>query len=485
MPTRSLFLFIIIVKTTTVYGSGVVDTVGWTTRDRQFLGPAVRYIYYDTLRGLHIIYKDGYGAIRYNFKPKNENWRFPQPVTINSYPRNLGSLDINITNGKALISADYLNRGQRVISYFIDSACGAAKFTENQIAVGPQYNHIAAARFGYPKFAAIRNDSLFYYSPWSLRNLGPIGPFPLHNLAASKISSRLGFLWVDYSSHKLFFRETPDNGGTWYPLHSLSDSIPNQFNRSLFGGGLVYDSIQPHLVLELFDGENRGWVQLWHYCQYQYPALSFIYEYRFPDTNRLGHHTAALDRPSIGIDRRRINSDLNRLYVVWEQFNPDNIDPGTGIARADIWASASFDNGRTWTSPLRLTSPDETSKRFPCLAEIVNDTLHILYFADREAGTWELDEGQATRNAVIHLRVPSEIFLHQSSIDRSDPPLDNNIPTILNARTLKSFPRSFNLYDPSGRKLTSHNLHLLPPGVYFIQISTSSGPTVKPMLKPN
>jgi len=464
------------------YPSVITDTVGWTTRDRQFPGPALRYIYYDTLRGLHITYKDGYGAIRYSFKPRGENWCFRQPVLLNPYPRNLGSLDINITNGRPLISADRLEQGRRVVSCFSDSNAGAGRFYETEIATDARFSLVAAARFGYPKFAAIRNDSLYYLSPWSFRNLGPIGPFPRHNIAASKISSRLGFVWAEHTSRKLFFRETPDNGGTWYPVHSLSDSVPGPLNRSLFAGSLVYDSIQPHLVCDLYDGTDRGKVQLWHYCPYQRPAWSLICEYRFPDTARLGLHTLALDRPAIGIDRRRINSDLNRLYVVWEQFNPDNIDPVTGIARTDIWGCASFDNGRTWTLPVRLTQPDETSKRFPSLAEVVDDTLHILCFADRQAGSWELGEGNATRNAVIHLRVPAEIFTSQPVENHSITAL--RIPTILNARTVNLLPADFHLYDRTGRKVPARNLHLLPAGVYFMQIPAPSGQIVQPLVKP-
>lgn len=464
------------------YPSVITDTVGWTSRDRQFSGPALRYIYYDTLRGLHIIYKDGYGVIRYNFKPRGENWRFRQPVRVNAEPRNLGALDIDITRGRVLIATDYRQRGKRTLSCLIDSAPGTANFREITVATGARAGLVAAARFGYPKFAAIRNDSLYYLSPWSFRNLGPIGPFPRHNIAASKISSRLGFVWAEHTSRKLFFRETPDNGVTWYPVRSLSDSVPGPLKRSLFAGSLVYDSIQPHLVCDLYDGTDRGRVQLWHYCPYQRPAWSLICEYRFPDTARLGLHTLALDRPSIGIDRRKIRSDLNRLYVVWEQFDPDNLDPVTGIARADIWGCASFDNGRTWTLPVRLTPRDETSKRFPSLAEVVDDTLHILYFADRQAGTWELGEGSATRNAVIHLRVPAEIFTSQPVENHSTPALQ--IPTILNARTLNLLPADFHLYDRTGRKVTARNLHLLPAGVYFIQIPAPSGQIVRPLVKP-
>jgi len=452
------------------------DTIGWTTRDRQFLGPAVRYLACDTSRGLHALYKTGYGEIRYNFKPRGGNWRWHEGITVNPYQRNLGCLDYDITNGSALIATDYLFKGKRVISFFTDSACAAAEFHETGIATGPQFNLIAANRYGYPKFTAIRNESLYYYSQWSRRNLGPIGPFPLHNLVASKISSRLGFIWTEYYSKKLYFRETPDGGGTWYQTHSLSDSVPSEFRYSLFGAGIVYDSIQPHLVIDFFDGRNRGSIQLWHYCQYQTPSWSFITQFNLPDTTRLGLHTAAIDRPSIGIDPRKKHSDQNRLYVVWEQFDPENIDPVTGIARADIWACGSFDNGRTWTQPVRLTQPDETSKRFPYLAETVNDTLHIIYFADRQAGSWELGEGEQTLNPVIYLCVPAAIFTTGIAESSSEPGQIHNPPTIIirsNPNRLLAQIQNGKLFDPSGRTYSIQDLPDLPVGVYLLKTPDS------------
>jgi hypothetical protein len=452
----------------------LVDTVGWTTRDRQFAGPAVRYIALDTLRGLHIVYKDGNGVIRYNFQPAGGGWRFAQPIAINTYPRNLGCLDINITTGRAVISADYLNRGERRITCFVDQGTGVAAFQEMEIARGFRSSLVAASRYGYRKYAAIIRDSLYYCSPWSARSLGPIGPFPLHNFTASKQSNRLGFVWTDYSTGRLYFRETPDGGGSWYPVHSLSDSIPGRFRFSQFGAGLVYDSIQPHLVCDLYDGQNRGRIQLWHYCQYQQPNWSLITEYRFPDTGRLGISTAALDRPSIAIDRRKINSDLNHLYVVWEQFDPENIDPLTGIARADIWASFSADNGRTWSRARRLTEPDQTSKRFPVIADVATDTLYILYFADQQAGIWELGEGKRIRNPVILLRVPVELFLNPEP-DRS--PADDHqqlreIPSVVSVRKLEQLlpaTTGFTLFDRAGRKIPASGFSRLQPGVYFLR----------------
>lgn len=473
-----LCLFLILAIAT---GELVVDTIGWTDRDLQFLGPALRYLAYDTMRGLHATYKTGYGEIRYNFKPKGENWRWKEGILVNLYPRNLGCLDYNIQNGKAMISTDYLMRGTRYISYFIDTATGKGRFSEETFAYGPQHNLIGAGCYGHPRFAAILNDTLCYYSTVSLFKLGEIGPFSRHNLIAAKVSSRLGYIWTNSNSGELFLRETPNNGGTWYQIKNLSVTVPSSFNRSIFGVSGVYDSIQLHLIADLYNGVNRGTIQLWHYCPYDTPPWHFIYEYAIRDTTKLGRHTAALDRPSIGIDRRREAVNLNRLYIVWEQFDEKNIDPKTDLYRADIWAAHSSDNGRTWTAPIRLTTPDSTSKRFPFLAEIVNDTLHILCFADLIAGSWELGEGEPTLNPVIYLRVPADIFsqpgVSEAFLETPRPmPIS---PTIISSGN--KLPGGIKIYNNLGRRIDPQTFNRGPAGVYFLQLTSSTG--IQPIVK--
>jgi len=477
----------------------VIDTVGFTTRDRQVYGPARRYIVNDTLSGIHVVWKDSLSTIRYNFRPRYGTWRWENGMVVNSYPRNLGCLDVDITAGSALIATDYLALGVPQLSYFIDTTPGQGRFIEQTVAAGYRDNLVGTTNYGWPKFAAIRDETLFYRSTLTSYRLGAVGPFPAHNLAASKQSGRLGCIWAvtdGPDQGALYLRQSPNNGGQWYSLVKLSDSVPSQLNRSLTGAGAVYDSIRIHLVADLYDGTNPHHSQIWHYCPYDTPAWHLVHEYSLPDSVELGDHALACGRPSIGIDRRRLATDMNQLYVVWEQFDPENIDPGTGLARADIWASHSPNNGRTWTTPLRLTQPDSTSKRFPFLAEVVDDTLHILCFADRSAGFWEQGQGEKTRNPVLYLRIPARALTGIAEIPNSALRTPHfALRTIVRSvlflpRTLESqsgYPRAqsstpWTLFSLSGQKVTDlfpgpNDLRQLAPGVYFIRVQTGAGTT--------
>lgn len=384
----------------------LVDTVGWTDRDLQFYGPALRYLVYDTTFGTHVVWKNGYGEIRYNHCPRHGTWRWPTGTVINRFQRNLGCLDIDVRNGWAYISTDYLWRGRPVISYFADSAAGAGSFRETRLAYDRRHNLVAASDRGYPKFAALSADSIYYYGYFGGVPLGEVGPFPSHNLAVSKQSGRFGYIWTtNQGPHagRLYLKQTPNNGANWYATVSLSDSVPSTYNRSLLGACATYDTIRLHLIADLYDGTNRYDVVFWHYCPYLSPPWHVALHVALPDTTPIGTRNLAACRPSIGLDRRR-----QEFYIVWEQFDPGNIDPRTGLARADIWASRSRDYGCTWGDPQRLTGPDSVSHRFPFLAEVVDETLRILCFGDRVAGVWEQGEGEQTVNPVLLLRIPAD-----------------------------------------------------------------------------
>jgi hypothetical protein len=388
-----------------VVATPLADTVGRTSRDRQMHGPAVRYVVNDTLSGIHLVWKDGIGEIRYNFRPRGGSWRWPAGSTVNPLPRNLGCLDVDVTTGRAVISADRLGSGSGIISQFTDSAAGVGYFVESDVALDHRHGLVAAANYGYTRQLAVRNDTLFFRSILASFRLGRVGGYPTFNVAASKQSGRYGCVWAvndGPDAGRIYFRQTPNSGGQWYPLVSISDSLPSLLNRSLNSGACAYDSIRVHVALETYDGADVLHSQIWYYCPYDTPAYYRVRDCRLPSSARLGLHSLAAGRPSVALSR-----DRKAVFVVWEEFDTGNVDSVTGLARADIWAARSPDYGRTWHEPRRLTEPDETSKRFPFVAEVVDDTLHIVYFADRRAGLWENGEGEPTDNAVVYLRVPA------------------------------------------------------------------------------
>jgi len=463
----------------------VAETIGFTTRDRQMYGPAVRYVAFDSLSGTHAVWKDGYGSIRYNFRPRSGGWRWPGGMVINVEPRNLGSMDVNVRLGSAMISADHLSRNSHILTRLVDGGPGTGDFHEEEVSGNCRYTLVGAANFGFYKFAALSGDSLIYQALAGAKRIGHVGAFPAFNVAVSKQSGRYGFIWAETEGPDrgtLFLQETPNNGADWFAVSRLSDSVPSLLSRSLLAGCGTYDTIRLHLAADFYDGNDVLHSQIWHYSKYPTPSWHLVHDYSCPSGTRLGDDALAADRPSIGMNR-----SLDELFAVWEQFDPDNVDPLTGLCRADIWAARTTTGDYHWGPPVRLTVPDSTSKRFPFLSEVVNDTLHIIYFADRVAGFSEQGQGPQTSNAVIYLRVPADMLPtgipESSALPGPRPTLDawpnpfrgtTTIRVSGSAFTVHRSSFAVRVFDAAGRLVQSTSLG---PG---LPLSVSFGGSVRP-----
>ena len=471
----------------------VAETIGFTSRDRQMYGPAVRFLAFDSLSGTHAVWRDGYGVIRYNFRPRGEGWRWPGGMVVNSEPRTLGSMDVNVVQGSVMISTNFLSGDTYILTRLVDSGPGTGRFHEDRAVANCRYTLIGAANFGFYKFAAMSNDSLIYRALSRATTLGHVGAFPAFNLAVSKQSGQYGYIWAETEGPDrgtLFLRETPNNGANWFAISRLSDSVPSTLTRSFFSGCGTYDSTHLHLVTDMYDGSDVLHSQIWHYSKYQEPRWRLVHEYSCPPGTPIGDDALAAGRSSIGMNRT-----LGQLYAVWEQFDSTNVDPITGLCRADIWAARTAGAAHSWSPAVRLTEPDSTSKRFPFLSEVVNDTLHIIYLADKVAGFSEQGQGTQTTNAVVYLRVPVDVLPSAVSESPDSPtirpgiaafpnPFANTVSIRLSGRSLvpRRSPVGVRVYDASGSLVHSSSgirnssftldLHRIPPGVYFVTAGT-------------
>ncbi len=445
----------------TAAGQVVVDTVGWTDRDHQMYGPAVRYVCNDTARGIHAVWKDSLGAICYNFRPRGQDWRWPDGMRISPYNRNLGSMDIEPAAGNAIIGFDFIFRAEPWSAYYEDSAAGAGRFTEWVMSRNHRHIVTACGRYGSPKFATARNDTAFHSSLFSFQRLGRAGPFPGHNISGARRSGRYCHTWIESDgpdANTLWLRETPNSGMQWFAPVNLTDSAPGRTARALLGAASLYDSIKLYVVTDFFDGRNRGSSEIWLYAKYDTPPWHFVHQHSVPDSGRLGDEALACCRPSIARSLR--NGDL---FAVWEQFDEDNVEPLTGLYRAAVWASRSQDSGATWGPARRLVGPDRWSWRFPFVAAEVSDSLRLICFPDSVAGFWEQGRGPRSLNPVVLLSVGADdLPVAVAEHARPATPVPTS-PTL--ARNLVPGPKE-KYYDAFGRAILPERP--LPPGVYFV-----------------
>jgi hypothetical protein len=146
--------------------------------------------------------------------------------------------------------------------------------------------------------------------------------------------------------------------------------------------------------------------------------------------SRCGGWRLNADRPSIAFNP----DNAGTIYVVWCNFAKfqelnaagdgfDVIDEemardtsGAGFSNAEMMVSISDDWGITWREPINITetrwdgdvAPDAgecKSENWHSVAYVADDTLHIQYILDLDAGGIAQEEGEATNDPVIYHRV--------------------------------------------------------------------------------
>jgi hypothetical protein len=414
--------------------SGAVDTVGGTTFDNQNSGPSLQMIAFDPEYGIHVAWTYSAQAstwpdrtMRYNFYDLGAsgwNWvdtsGFMGSGLDSQFRRTgYGTLDISPSDGAAIIGCHY-NTGGMPPSFAgtltRDLAPGVGSFNECNGAptlTGYFLPVVGSGPDGTLHYLLIRfeeSDNLYYSrstfwcdweDPVGWSQIGAYG----HNLAASKQSDKVLATWMtgNDDSTKLLYRVSTNAGASWDQVEALQPPTafgPDTATVPARGSGL------------LFDRDDNWWLATTVLpavgdSAYQNPAQVWLYNSVLSEWHRIhraqagtlaggfGSHAAICDRPSIGQ-----NPATGRLYATWEQFDSLNVEDSTGLLRADIWLSWS-DDGSTWGEPVRLTEPDQSSKRFPNLARIcAGDTLAVVFIQDVIAG-FNVDEvGAVSDNPV-------------------------------------------------------------------------------------
>jgi hypothetical protein len=428
-----------------------LDTVGGTTYDQQSSGPQPRIEYFDTGeagygKGIHVVwaYSGMEGDsnpdlnVRYNFYDMSLS---PPAWVFNSGPDSdfmhwgasvfgdrslLGNLDVNPNTHCAYFSAT-TDSGPAVAR---NSSPGRDSF---QPSGGPpsyllpliSLGHTGkthAAMSGGPGGTDLYYSVVDTWPKWSSPNhIPPPMPdpaFPTYAIASSPKNGNLCITWLDWSClpHRAYYRKSTDDGVTWLPPEELP--LPPAFtpgsDTAVAGIDLIpwYDPDDDeddalHIVATVAPviGESLyvSPAEIWHWSETSdWSQIARAGGDPAHLAGSLGEDAIYADRPTVGLDQY-----THGMICAWEQFDSTNVEPLTGQLRADIWMAQGDSTGVNWSSPVRVTSPDHTSKRFPCVSNWVSrDTCPVLYEIDQVAGFAVRGHGPWTENPIVVQWVP-------------------------------------------------------------------------------
>ncbi len=317
--------------------------------------------------------------------------------------------------------------------------------TIDQISGAPDVYHVVAHTFA-------DNNNIVY---WRFKETDAPqwrGPFILDstnslsfNVAADRSSDKIALITTDeYTStgnpvglRQVTYRESADNGMSWIDGTGLGDA------HKVFITGYSSPS-GPESWLEcLGDYANGGnlhviWIEkrdtLWgtYQCVIKHwdkstGSISTAAEALYDNTGRAGGRQLNLANLGIGFGDGSTtcsgHPNLDYLYITYVQFGgpttaQQNDKSAYGYMNGDIFLVASRDSGSTWCRPLNLTNTPSPgcsprlgfdscqSENWPSIARTVDDTIHVMYIADRDAGDCVFGQGYWTYNPVLYYRIP-------------------------------------------------------------------------------
>jgi len=423
---------------------GRIDTVGGTTYDWQVNGPSDQYVVVDPNYGVHVtwMYSSQMSGhtdrnMRYNFYDFSaEAWNFVDPTSfmnsgVNAFVdrSGYGMLDVNPVTGVAYIVA---HQGNIYPILARDAAPGAGIFdlcsgiSNADQHLWPSMNLTQSEQAHVALSDNLSRQYLLYskVNPWctwstpiSIPNgQVPDPQFPTYVAKGSKTSGKVVITWVYLNTssslpNEGYYRQSTNSGITW--AAPVQIPIPPAFSPGSestpsFHIGGIYPFLDHadnlHVVATIMPMiSGTAYIlpsEIWHWYQPTNTWHRIVRAECDPAhlSGGVGYNAVYACRPTLceGAD--------NEFVAVWEQFDSMNVEPATGLIRADIYAARSVDGGLTWGVGARLTDPGSDSKRYPSAAQKMHhDTVYIRYEADQVAGFGiaPYAQGPITENPII------------------------------------------------------------------------------------
>lgn len=507
---------------------GTLDTVGGTTYDWQTGMPTHRLTVYSAGHGVHTAWM--YSAslsntafpdrnIRYSFYDfATRTWLYSDPdfmqSGVNVYALRTGchALDADPATGRAVVVAHGGSPMHLIAARQIEPGSDIFEYSDGSPQTdGYQWPTASIDSAGTIHILPITPAYLMGYTrirqwpTWDVLH-NPYAPdpgFPTHNIAASKYSEKVTVIWEnstdDYAG---YYCTSTDGGDSWGPVDTLrppsgfgGDTIACFHITSFFPFYDRHDEL--HIAATVIpEVAGQGYTipaQVWHWCASNTPNWTKIHDYR-ADTLAagIGYNATSACRPSLGEDSR------GRLYCTWEQFDSLNYDPTTMLARADIYAAASEDNGVGWLPAVKLTEAANTSLRFPSVIDMCvpgePETLMVRYMIDPIAGFFVQGEHPGIECPIVVQKLPVTALGVGITEDRASATLPRALsvaPSILRDRVrLSGGPGRVTVTDAGGRLVRRLALepglltewdcrddagHRVTPGVYSLRFEGGGG----------
>ncbi len=407
------------------------EIIGITYFEYQTNGSSGNRIAVDSYGGIHVAWTNGTAE---GGRPRYVYYNFREE-TSGAWILSEGGVVLE-EDGTGFVTLDLLANGRALAAYHSADAPGGA-------------------------IPVLARDIVRGFGIWERFDLDAGYGFPY---IARDINGRIHMICVDWpSTDNITYTYSEDDGESWdeYQIIAEYDYMSYTICSSPVSPrtAIVYTQDDPAtdytnvLYFETLDGENWNWGDPINITEFgdgdPYSAwvdLDAIYDYAdslhityqglyvIDDVMQIsgdvmhwskvaGHtviatgpedcdppvYCACISKMSLGVDP----SD-NALYALWSELSMEDVS-ATGFSNGELYAASSVDGGASWRGKVNLTNsptpgcepPDCDSDVWSSMAEVVNDSLRIMYIDDNDAGAAWNSEGVWTLNDVLYLDVPA------------------------------------------------------------------------------
>jgi hypothetical protein len=207
---------------------------------------------------------------------------------------------------------------------------------------------------------------------------------------------------------------------------NITDFAESDVFRPLYGSDLIIDyDNNAHIAFQTLEFRiNRSTPEsvkvsfnvcfIWHWSEsadsFAVAADGWLRD--APSSGTYGTCSVVLNKPQLAI-----NPSNGNIYMLYERYREEDIS-NMGYYNADQWVTVSTDNGLNWSTGINITDTytplchmgDCSSEIQASLLDNVNDTLHITYILDKDAGVAQESEGNYTQNYVIYQKIPADLI---------------------------------------------------------------------------
>jgi len=297
------------------------------------------------------------------------------------------------------------------------------------------------------------NDNIYFWRWKSTDSPQWKGPYPVdsganslsYNIAADKTSNKVALVCTNadvtvtnpLGIYQITYREELNNGNTWGPvdLTGLGDAkrvFITSYNDSKGPGAWLeevgdYDnSGNLHVVWNEQRFNSGGAQGSWKHWDKSSNAISTIALAYYDNVGGGGGRDINIAYPTLGFGDGSTtcggSPNLNYLYMCFVQFGGVSVAEQNDMSskqymNGEVYISESNNGGALWSPAINLTNSLKPgcdpgaadscpSENFPSIARVIDDTIHILYIADRDAGDAVFGQGVWTYNPVMYYRIP-------------------------------------------------------------------------------